>query len=235
VSRWWTETVAAIGDVIPLPWLALLVLGVAGLVAAGWYWFPAWVPRRLPRLRRPRWRWRRRTRRAKATLTEQEVQELLGSDELPELPVATYLSLADRLAAEGRYAEAVRERLRAMVRELVERRVIEHRPGWTVTELAMAARQARPVVDPPVRTAGGVFSDLWYGERPARAEHDAQMRRLADELHHMLTAAPPGPAAPAGLAPSPGLAELPGSAVPPPGAAPPGAAQPAHVETGGPR
>jgi hypothetical protein len=190
MSRWWTETVANIGDVVPLPWLALMVLAGAGLVAAAWYWFPAWVPRRLPRWRlrlprwrRPRWPWRRR--RA-AELSEEEVQELLTAEELPDLPVAAFLSLADRLAAEGRYAEAVRERLRAMVRELVDRRVIEHSPGWTVTELAAAAARARPAVDPPVRAAGGLFSDLWYGQRPARAEHDARMRQLADEMHQAL-------------------------------------------------
>jgi len=193
VSRWWTETVAAIGDVIPLPWLTLLLLVGAGLAAAGWYWFPAWVPRRLPRWRMPRlrwrwprWRWPWRRRRPADDLTEEEVSDLLASDELPDLPVATFLTLADRLAAEGRYAEAVRERLRAMVRELVDRRVIEHRPGWTISELAHAAGNARPAVDRPMRAAGGVFSDLWYGERPARVEHDTEMRRLAGDLHRVL-------------------------------------------------
>jgi len=197
MSRWWTESVAAIGDVIPLPLLALLLLLAAGLAAAGWYWFPAWVPRRMPRWRvprlrwrRPRWPWRRR-RRQPETLTEEEVSTLLAEEELPELPVATFLSLADRLAAEGRYAEAVRERLRAMVRELVDRRVIEHRPGWTVSELAGAAGSARPAVHRPMRAAGGIFSDLWYAQRPAQAEDDVHMRHLADELHLALSAPTP--------------------------------------------
>jgi Domain of unknown function (DUF4129) len=201
VSRWWTELVAAIGDVIPLPLLSLLLLVAAGLAAAGWYWFPAWVPRHLPRWRmsrlrwrRPRWRWPRWRwpwRRAAADPpSEQEVAELLENEELPELPVAAFRSLADRLAAEGRYAEAVRERLRAMVRELVDRRVVEHRPGWTVSELAGAAGSAWPAVQQPMRAAGGVFSDVWYAQRPARAEHDAQMRRYADDLHQVLAARP---------------------------------------------
>ncbi|MEE3919769.1 hypothetical protein V2I01_20240 [Micromonospora sp. BRA006-A] len=53
VSRWWTETVAALGDVVPLPLAALILLAVALLVALGWYFFPAWVPRRLPRFTLP--------------------------------------------------------------------------------------------------------------------------------------------------------------------------------------
>ncbi|NED49983.1 DUF4129 domain-containing protein, partial [Micromonospora aurantiaca] len=76
MSRWWTEAVAALGDVVPLPLAALILLAVALLVALGWYFFPAWVPRRLPRfslprLRRPRLprfrlpRFRRRARRAR--------------------------------------------------------------------------------------------------------------------------------------------------------------------------
>jgi hypothetical protein len=184
--------VAAIGDVLPLPWSTTILLLGAGLFAAAWYWYPAWVPSRWPRwrwprLRLPSWRWRRRR---PPTLASDAVVEPLDTDELPDVPAATFASLADRLAAQGRYAEAVRERLRAMVRELVDRRVIEHRPGWTVGELAGAAGRARPAVDPPLRAAGTVFSDLWYGQRPARQEHDVRMRQLADDLRRALTAGP---------------------------------------------
>jgi hypothetical protein len=220
VSRWWTEAVASLGDVLPLPLAALVLVLSAALAAALWYWFPAWVPRRLPRLRRPRlrglrwprlhwrwprlrwprwrrlhwrrpswprlhWRWRRRRKTPTAKLDE-DVLVLLSGEELPELPAATFASLADRFAAEGRYAEAVRERLRAMVRELVERRIIEHRPGWTVTELAVHAGRSRPAVDGPLRAAGAVFSDLWYAERPALLTHDSRMRELAEEVHQAL-------------------------------------------------
>jgi hypothetical protein len=103
-------------------------------------------------------------------------------DELPDLPVEAFLSLADRFAAEGRYAEAVRERLRGIVRGLVDRQVIEHRPGWTVMELAQAAATARPAVGTPLREAAQVFSDIWYGQRPAGATDDARMRVLAEQV-----------------------------------------------------
>lgn len=193
MSRWWTEAVAAFGDVLPLPLAALGLIALASLLGAAWYWWPRWVPRRLPRLRRPRirlrrprlrWPWRRRKREAQDPV--RPVAETPG-EELPDLPVAAFISLADRLAAEGRYAEAVRERLRAMVRELIERQVVEHRPGWTITELAGAAAKARPVVDAPLRAAGGVFSEVWYGQRPAGEQHDERMRELATQMHRALS------------------------------------------------
>jgi hypothetical protein len=143
------------------------------------------------RLRWPRWRWPWRRKREKKDTTP-EPEELTSGDEVPELPAATFVDLADRLAAEGRFAEAVRERLRGMVRELIERGVLEHRPGWTVTELAAVAAGRRPAVAGPLNAAGALFSDIWYGARPAHAEHDARMRELARALSSALEARPVG-------------------------------------------
>ncbi|MEU7170060.1 DUF4129 domain-containing protein [Micromonospora tulbaghiae] len=198
MSRWWTEAVAALGDVVPLPLAALILLAVALLVALGWYFFPAWVPRRLPRfslprLRRPRLprfrlpRFRRRARRAR---TEPPAVRL-PAPRTPEPAPAGGLGTADRLAAEGRYAEAVRERLREMVRLLVVRQVVEPRPGLTVVELAEAAARTRPQVGPTLHAAGAIFSDLWYAQRPATAAHDRRMRELATDLSRKLTGEEP--------------------------------------------
>jgi len=215
VTRWWTDFVAAVSDVIPLPLLLLTMVVAALIVGALWYFFPAWVPRRPPRLRRPRWRWRWRwrirrpsfrwhlrwswrgtvqrllawlralrwpwRRKAVEEATDEPAapagdEPLPADDLLPALPADTLASLADRLAAQGRYAEAIRERLRAMVRHLVERGVIEDRPGWTVTELSAAAGVA------PLYEAATVFSDVWYAQRPATAELDARMRELAQQV-----------------------------------------------------
>ncbi|WFF08686.1 DUF4129 domain-containing protein [Micromonospora sp. WMMD1076] len=194
MSRWWTETVAALGDVVPLPLVALILLAVALLVALGWYFFPAWVPRfalprwrrpRLPRLRLPRFR-RRRARRKR---TEPPPVRLPAPR--PPEPAAAGPGLADRLAAEGRYAEAVRERLREMVRLLVFRQVVEPRPGLTVVELTEAAARTRPQVRPTLHAAGEIFSDLWYARRPATAAHDRRMRELATDLSRELTGEEP--------------------------------------------
>jgi hypothetical protein len=104
--------------------------------------------------------WRRRRRR-----TVPADIDGLAPDELPDLPAELLALTADQLAAAGRYAEAVRERLRAIVRELIDREVIEHRPGWTVTELAaaafMPARRPRRhcTARPPYSPASGTASD----------------------------------------------------------------------------
>jgi hypothetical protein len=201
MSRLWTTFVDAVAAILPLPLVVLILLALAGAVALLWYFFPKWVPRRLPRFRKPRWRlrlrwptwrwrwpdWRswlrRRKRKGTETDLEQAIEELVASDEeLPELPPAVFVSLADRLAAEGRYAEAIRERLRGVVRELVDRGVIAHRPGWTVTELARAAATVRPTVDRPLSAAVSIFSDIWYGQRPATAEHDERMKALTTQV-----------------------------------------------------
>ncbi|MCW3814704.1 DUF4129 domain-containing protein [Micromonospora sp. DR5-3] len=201
MSRWWTEAVAALGDVVPLPLAALLLLLAALLAALAWYFFPAWVPRRLPRPRlrlprprRPRLRLRLpRLRLPRLRLPRRRRAARLGEPAVPvpaprtpEPAAPGHASLADRLAAEGRYAEAVRERLRDMVRALVDRQVVEPRPGMTVTELTTVAARVRPEVRPTLHAAGTIFSDLWYAQRPATPEHDRRMRDLATDLHREL-------------------------------------------------
>lgn len=180
--RTWNLIVAAWGDVFSLPLTALVMVLAALLTGALWYFWPSWW-KALARLRRPR----RRSREARGSrvrpVTDDELDELEASEEeLPEVEPVVFVTLADRLAAEGRYAEAVRERLRAMVRELVDRGVISHHPGWTVTELAEAAGAARPTVRPPITSATAVFSRIWYAKRPAVSDDDLRMRALAAEL-----------------------------------------------------
>ncbi|MBP1781091.1 hypothetical protein J3R08_000941 [Micromonospora sp. HB375] len=198
MSRWWTETVAALGDLLPLPLAALILLAVALLAALGWYFFPAWVPRRLPRFSLPRLRLPRlprlrlpRLRRPARRRRSDPPPVRVPEPRTPEAVPAGVPGLADRLAAEGRYAEAVRERLREMVRLLVTRHVVEPRPGLTVVELTEAAARARPQVRPTLHTAGAIFSDLWYAQRPATAAHDHRMRELAADLRRELTGEEP--------------------------------------------
>ncbi|GAB3063960.1 DUF4129 domain-containing protein [Micromonospora schwarzwaldensis] len=199
MSRWWTETVAALGDVVPLPLVALLLLATALLTALAWHSFPAWVPRRLPRftlprLRRPRLRLPR-LRRPRLRLRLRRPARRQRPDRPVHVPAPRAAQpaptggpgTADRLAAEGRYAEAVRERLREMVRLLVTRQVVEPRAGLTVTELTEAAARTRPAVRSTLHAAGTIFSELWYAQRPATAGHDQRMRALAAELRRELT------------------------------------------------
>ena len=157
--------------------LALVLASILGGVLH--YTYPRWIPTRFPRLRRRKFA----EKPEKAAPEPVELTEAdLAGEELPDLPAQVFLTLADRLAAEGRYAEAVRERLRAIVRGLVERRAVEVLPGMTVTEVAHAAAAVAPGVEPSLRGATGVFSDIWYGQLPATAEHDTLMRQYAAEV-----------------------------------------------------
>jgi hypothetical protein len=201
--RAWNETIAAIGDIIPIPLLAFLSLIATGLLALALYFWPHWLPwrwgiwKRLGsrsgragdsrrgwrfrfRLGAFRWRWRRRKRRKGETEPDEDAE--LPADEVPELPAEVLALTADQLAAEGRYAEAVRERLRSIVRDLIERGVIPHSPGWTVTELAAAAVRVRPALVPPLGGAADIFSEIWYGLRPATAADDQAMRAHSDSV-----------------------------------------------------
>lgn len=232
LSRWWTERVAAVGDVLPLPLAALLLVAGAAVLGAGWFSWPAWWPRRRPGWLHP-WAWLRRLSWSAASapvrrlaafgfragravaaayrrLTVRAVRRWLARLDprrrrrpaaVPADPIAPTRGhppvsppdgLADRFAAQGRYAEAVRERLRTMIRDVAQHGVVTDRPGWTVTELADAAGQAAPAAHPALTEASGIFSEVWYGRRPARAGHDQRMRELADQLRATLGPTTPG-------------------------------------------
>lgn len=194
MTRSWTRWAATLIDSIGAVWSALLVIGAGLLIGLAWHTYPAWIPRRgwLGALRglRPHWsKWRLPWRRGAKKPTPSNAaagNDATADDQLPDLASAILISHADALAAQGRFAEAVRERLRAIVRELVEAGVVAHYPAWTVTELSRAAGQARPSMAPPLDGASRIFSDIWYGERPAHADHDAQMRTHANDVHTLV-------------------------------------------------
>jgi hypothetical protein len=204
MSRTWNQIAAIPIDAVGIVGAVLIVLAVAALAGLAWRTYPRWLPgrswfaglrrwwQRLRQVRLPRWR--RRGDQAKPVAAPTPVEA--APDALPEVPASELRSAADLLAAQGRFAEAVRERLRAIVRELVDTGVIHRHPEWTVTELARAAATARITLAGPLNGAGTVFSDIWYGARPATREHDERMRAYADEVHRQLTT--PGFTMPAG-------------------------------------
>jgi hypothetical protein len=89
---------------------------------------------------------------------------------------------ADALAAEGRWAEAVRERLRAIVRELEGRGVLDPRPARTALEVAAEAGAALPAVQVELSEAAELFDQIWYGGRVATAAADRQLRQVGDQV-----------------------------------------------------
>ena len=85
------------------------------------------------------------------------------------LTAAEHRALADEAAATGQWAEAVRERLRAIVRELEARGVLEPRPGRTAGEVARDGSAAVPDIAEPLLRATTTFDEIWYGGRSADA------------------------------------------------------------------
>ncbi|MEU3643632.1 DUF4129 domain-containing protein [Lentzea sp. NPDC034063] len=86
------------------------------------------------------------------------------------LTAAQHRAAAEKAAAAGDLAEAVRERFRAVVRELEQRGVLDARAGRTVDEVAFEAGRALPVLADDLRGAAVQFDDVWYGGRPATVE-----------------------------------------------------------------
>lgn len=113
------------------------------------------------------WRWLGPVRRsAKGSVSEDELAS--------PLTARTLRTEAEEHARAGRYAEAVRSRLRALVRMLEERGVLDPRPSRTAGELvdavtAAVAEDPRGGID-ALRRAVTVFNEVWYGGAEATAE-----------------------------------------------------------------
>lgn len=99
-----------------------------------------------------------------------------GADAGRALVAADHRARAEAFAAQGQWAEAVRERMRAIVRELEGRGVLDPRPGRTALEVAAEAGTALPAAASDLREAAIRFDEIWYGGRLATAAADAQLR-----------------------------------------------------------
>jgi len=99
-----------------------------------------------------------------------------------ELTADDHRALADQHAARGSYAEAIRERLRAVARDLEDRAVLTPRLGRTATELAVEASAVLPERRAELHRAAELFNDVWYGDREATAEGYGLLCALDDAL-----------------------------------------------------
>jgi len=93
----------------------------------------------------------------------------------PVRSAQAHRELAEAAAGEGRFADAVRERLRAVVRELESRGALDPRPGRTAGEVARDGGAAVPAVADDLRRAAVLFDEIWYGGRDADAGSYAQL------------------------------------------------------------
>lgn len=79
-----------------------------------------------------------------------------------ELSAAEHRATAERFAAEGNWAAAIRHRLRAVARQLEENGVLTSVPGRTANELARDAGQLLPSLAGDLVSAAKIFNDVTY-------------------------------------------------------------------------
>jgi len=106
---------------------------------------------------------------------------------------AEHRAAADAHAAAGAWADAVRERLRAVIRSLEERSLIEPRPGRTADEAAVQAGLSLPECATSLRSGARLFDDIWYGGRPATAASDQALRALDEQVRSSRAVLSAGP------------------------------------------
>lgn len=108
-----------------------------------------------------------------------ETQALFGAE---ELSAAQHRATAERYAAAGDWAPAIRHRLRAVARQLEENGTLDAVPGRTATELARAAGRELPSLTGELAVAAEAFNDVTYGERPGLESQYRQIASLDDKL-----------------------------------------------------
>ncbi|MER5642599.1 DUF4129 domain-containing protein [Kitasatospora sp. NPDC002227] len=102
---------------------------------------------------------------------------------------AQHRAAAAAHATAGAWSEAVREQMRALVRSLEERALLEPRPGRTADEAAAEAGRALPAHAAALTAAARSFDAIAYGRHTA---DQAAYQHLAD-LDRALTATRPTP------------------------------------------
>ncbi|MFF1343982.1 DUF4129 domain-containing protein [Streptomyces sp. NPDC058290] len=95
---------------------------------------------------------------------------------------ADHRTAAAAHAAAGHWTEAVQERMRAVVRSLEERTLLDPRPGRTADEAAAEAALSLPDHAAALRTAARTFDDVTYGGRPGDEAMYARLHTLDTTL-----------------------------------------------------
>lgn len=107
-------------------------------------------------------RWRRRRQDAELELD-------------PTRAAADYRQLAEAAAATGDWRAAVRDRYRAVIRDLEVRTILEVRPARTAWEAARLASRLLPSAQSALFTGADIFNEVLYGDKRADAERYQQM------------------------------------------------------------
>ncbi|MFC8000596.1 DUF4129 domain-containing protein [Streptomyces rochei] len=149
---WIDDLFSSAASATPGGTLGLVVVIVAVLAVIGALWWRLGTPRRGP------------------------VSAPALFDDRPR-SAADHRAAAEAHAAQGHWNQAVQERMRAVVRALEERALLDVRPGRTADEVATEAGRALPDHGDRLRAAARDFDDVTYGGRPGTEQ---SYRRLAD-------------------------------------------------------
>ncbi|MEU7056406.1 DUF4129 domain-containing protein [Streptomyces sp. NPDC046197] len=95
---------------------------------------------------------------------------------------AEHRAAAEAHAAQGHWSQAVQERMRAIVRSLEERALLDVRPGRTADEAAAEAGRALPAHTDRLRGAARDFDDVTYGGRRATEQAYHRIAELDRDL-----------------------------------------------------
>ncbi|MEU6080501.1 DUF4129 domain-containing protein [Streptomyces sp. NPDC047108] len=91
---------------------------------------------------------------------------------------AEHRAAAERHAAESHWDQAVQERMRAVVRSLEERALLDPRPGRTADEAATEAGRSLPDHAEALKSAARAFDDVTYGGRHSSPDAYARLVEL---------------------------------------------------------
>lgn len=110
---------------------------------------------------------------------EAGTRELFASD---PMSADQHRLAAEEFAADTRWNEALQERMRALVRALEERSVLQVQPGRTAGEAAAEAGLALPARAAELQNAARSFDEVTYGHRTADANAYNNLKELDNTL-----------------------------------------------------
>ncbi|MFZ3594925.1 DUF4129 domain-containing protein [Streptomyces sp. BH104] len=154
---WIDELFSAASGAAPGGTVGLLVILLAVVAVAAALWWRLGSPRRSPTSAPPLF------------------------DDRPR-SAADHRSAAAAHAAQGHWNQAVQERMRALVRSLEERALLDPRPGRTADEAAAEAARPLPRHADRLRAAARDFDDIAYGGRTATPETYERLSTLDSEV-----------------------------------------------------
>ena len=155
---WIQDLFATASGVAPGGGLGLLVLTLVVLALGGLLWWRLGVPRHV---------------------TVRTAAPLFG--DRPRT-AAEHRAAAEAHAAQSHWTQAVQERMRAIVRSLEERALLDPRPGQTAGEIAAEAGTVLPAHAVRLRSAAGDFDDVMYGGRGGDAAMYQRLTALDEDL-----------------------------------------------------